>query len=227
MVFAAFDSIMSKKKKIVIAEDYTILREGLRALISSSPDFEVVGEAKDGKEAIECAEKLLPDLMLVDLSMPRTNGVDAIREIKNRCPETKVVALTVHKAEEYVLAALEAGADGYVLKDATRPELMMAIETVLDGKPYLSPGVSERVIQGYLDGKKRVKPSSSWDTVTRRERQVLKLIAEGYRNREIADYLYVSVKTVEKHRANLMQKLDLHNASALTALAIEKGLITK
>jgi two-component system response regulator NreC len=218
---------MSKKKKIVIAEDYTILREGLRALISSSPDFEVVGEAEDGKEAIECAEKLSPDLMLVDLSMPRTNGVDAIREIKNRCPETKVVALTVHKAEEYVLAALEAGADGYVLKDATRPELMMAMETVLDGKSYLSPGVSERVIQGYLDGKKRVKPSSSWDTVTRRERQVLKLIAEGYRNREIADYLYVSVKTVEKHRANLMQKLDLHNASALTALAIEKGLITK
>ena len=218
---------MSKKKKIVIAEDYTILREGLRALISSSPDLEVIGEAEDGKDAIECAEKLSPDLMLVDLSMPRTNGVDAIREIKNRCPETKVVALTVHKAEEYVLAALEAGADGYVLKDATRPQLMMAIETVLDGKPYLSPGVSERVIQGYLDGKKRVKPSSSWDTLTRRERQVLKLIAEGYRNKEIADYLYVSVKTVEKHRANLMQKLDLHNASALTALAIEKGLITK
>ena len=218
---------MSKKKKIVIAEDYTILREGLRALISSSPDFEVVGEAEDGREAIQYAEKLSPDLVLVDLSMPRTNGVDAIREIKNRCPETKVVALTVHKAEEYVLAALEAGADGYVLKDATRPQLMMAIETVLDGKPYLSPGVSERVIQGYLDGKKRVKPSSSWDTLTRRERQVLKLIAEGYRNKEIADYLYVSVKTVEKHRANLMQKLDLHNASALTALAIEKGLITK
>jgi DNA-binding NarL/FixJ family response regulator len=218
---------MSKKKKIVIAEDYTILREGLRALISSSPDLEVIGEAEDGKDAIECAEKLSPDLMLVDLSMPRTNGVDAIREIKNRCPETKVVALTVHKAEEYVLAALEAGADGYVLKDATRPQLMMAIETVLDGKPYLSPGVSERVIQGYLDGKKRVKPSSSWDTLTRRERQVLKLIAEGYRNKEIADYLYVSVKTVEKHRANLMQKLDLHNASALTALAMEKGLITK
>jgi DNA-binding NarL/FixJ family response regulator len=218
---------MSKKKKIVIAEDYTILREGLRALISSSPDLEVVGEAGDGKEAIQCAEKLLPDLMLVDLSMPRTNGVDAIREIKNRCPDTKVVALTVHKAEEYVLAALEAGADGYVLKDATRPELMMAIETVLDGKSYLSPAVSERVIQGYLDGKKRVKPSSSFDTLTRRERQVLKLIAEGYRNREVADYLCVSVKTVEKHRANLMQKLDLHNASALTALAMEKGLVTK
>ncbi len=218
---------MVKKKRIVIAEDYTILREGLRALISSNPDLEVVGEAEDGKDAIQCVEKLSPDLILVDLSMPRTNGVDAIREIKRRCPETKVVALTVHKAEEYILAALEAGADGYVLKDATHAELMTAIKTVLDGKSYLSPGVSERVIQGYLDGKKRVKPSSSWETLTHRERQVLKLIAEGYKNREIADYLCVSVKTVEKHRANLMQKLDLHNASALTALAIEKGLITK
>jgi len=218
---------MVKKKRIVIAEDYTILREGLRALISSNPDLEVVGEAEDGKDAIQRVEKLSPDLILVDLSMPRTNGVDAIREIKRRCPETKVVALTVHKAEEYILAALEAGADGYVLKDATHAELMTAIKTVLDGKSYLSPGVSERVIQGYLDGKKRVKPSSSWETLTNRERQVLKLIAEGYKNREIGDYLCVSVKTVEKHRANLMQKLDLHNASALTALAIEKGLITK
>lgn len=216
-----------KKRRIVIAEDYTILREGLRALISSNPDFEVVGEAEDGKGAIQHAEKLLPDLVLIDLSMPRTNGVDAIREIRNRCPKTKIVALTVHKAEEYILAALEAGADGYVLKDATHPELMMAIETVLRDKRYLSPGVSERIIEGYLEGKKGQKPISSWDTITRRERQVLKLIAEGYKNREIADYLCVSVKTIEKHRANLMQKLDLHNASALTALAIEKGLISK
>ncbi len=218
---------MTKKRRIVIAEDYTILREGLRALVSSDPDLEVVAEAADGKDAIQCVEKLTPDLLLVDLSMPRINGVDAIREVKNRCPETKVVALTVHKAEEYVIAALEAGADGYVLKDASHPELMMAIQTVLDGKRYLSPGISERIIQGYLEGRKREKPVSSWDTLTRRERQVMKLIAEGYKNREIADYLCVSVKTVEKHRANLMQKLDLHNASALTALAMEKGLIAK
>jgi DNA-binding NarL/FixJ family response regulator len=219
---------MKKKQKIVIAEDYTILREGLRALISSNPDLEVIGEAEDGKEAIQCVEKLEPNLVLVDLSMPRTNGVDAIREINRRCPDTKIVALTVHQAEEYVLAALEAGADGYVLKDATHAELMMAIQTVLDGKSYLSPGVSEQVIEGYLEGKKGVKkPSSSWETLTQRERQVLKLIAEGYKNREIADYLCVSVKTVEKHRANLMQKLDLHSASALTAFAIERGLVTK
>jgi DNA-binding NarL/FixJ family response regulator len=219
--------MMKRKQRIVIAEDYTILREGLRALISASSELEVVGEAEDGKAAIQSVETLKPDLVLVDLSMPRTNGVDAIREIRRRCPQTKIMALTVHKAEEYVLAALEAGADGYVLKDATHSELMMAIDTVLGGKPYLSPGVSQAVIQGYLEGKRDVRPSSPWDTLTPRERQVLKLIAEGYKNREIADYLCVSVKTVEKHRANLMEKLDLHSASALTAFAMERGLTAK
>jgi len=159
--------------------------------------------------------------------MPRMNGLDAIREIKSRCPKTKVVALTVHKAEEYVLAALEAGANGYVLKDANHAELMVAIETVLDGNAYLSPRVSEEVIDGYLEGKKGLKPSSSWETLTKRERQVLKLIGEGYKNKEIAGYLCVSVKTVEKHRANLMQKLDLHSAFTLTYFAMQKGLITK
>jgi DNA-binding NarL/FixJ family response regulator len=218
---------MDKKKRIVIVEDYTILREGLRALISSHSDFEVAAEAKDGQGAIRCVEEFSPDLVLMDLSMPRMNGLDAIHEVKRRAPETKVLALTVHKAEEYILAALEAGADGYVLKDANHAELMMAIETVLSGKSYLSPGISEKVIQGYLQGKKTTKPSSAWETLTPRERQVLKLIAEGHKNKEIADYLCVSVKTVEKHRANLMQKLDLHNASALTAIAMEKGLVAK
>jgi DNA-binding NarL/FixJ family response regulator len=219
--------MMPRKWKIVIAEDYTILREGLRALISSNPHLEVVGEAEDGKEAVLCVEKHTPDLALVDLSMPRTDGMDAIREIKSRCPDTKVVALTVHKAEEYVLAALEAGANGYVLKDANHHELMMAIQTVLDGNSYLSPAISEKVIEGYLEGKKDVKPVSSWETLTKRERQVLKLIAEGQKNKDIADYLCVSVKTVEKHRANLMEKLDLHSAAALTAFAMERGLTAK
>jgi len=216
-----------EKKRIVIAEDYTILREGLRALISSHPDFEVVGEAADGQDAIRCVERFTPDLVLMDLSMPRMNGLDAIHEVRRRVPETKVLALTVHKAEEYILAALEAGADGYVLKDADHAELMMAIATVLSGKSYLSPGISEKVIQGYLEGKKSAKPSPARETLTPREKQVLKLIAEGFKNKEIAEYLCVSVKTVEKHRANLMQKLDLHNASALTAFALERGLVAR
>ena len=153
--------------------------------------------------------------------------MDAIREIKKRFPDIKVLALTVHKNEEYILATLKAGADGYVLKDATQAELMMAIRTVLMGKSYLSPGVSEKVINGYLEGRKTLKPKSAWDTITQREREILKLIAEGYKNREIADYLCISVKTVDKHRTNLMKKLNLHSVSALTAFAIEKGLVTK
>jgi two-component system response regulator NreC len=222
-----FDLTMGRKQRIVIAEDHTILREGLRVLLSSNPDFEVVGEAEDGLDAIRCVEKLAPDLVLMDLSMPRTNGMDAIEEIKKACPHTKILALTVHKAEEYVIAALRAGADGYVLKDATHVELLMAIKSVLGGKRYLSPGISEKVIKGYLEGGNPLKSCSAWDTLTKRERQILKLIGEGYKNKEIADYLCISSKTVEKHRANLMNKLDLHNASALTAFAMEKGLINK
>lgn len=217
---------MVTKYKIVIAEDHTILREGLRALISLDPNYEIIGEAEDGRDAIRCVEKLMPDLLLIDLSMPRMNGMEAIRDIKKRYPEIKIIALTVHKTEEYILATLEAGADGYVLKDATHNELMIAINSVLSGKPYLSPGVSEKVIEGYLEGRRTLKPSSAWDTLSQREREVLKLIAEGYKNKEIADDLCISIKTVEKHRSNLMKKLGLHNAAALTAFAIERGLIT-
>lgn len=218
---------MGEKQRIVIAEDHTILREGLRALISSNPDFDIVGEAEDGRDAIRCVEKLVPDLILLDLSMPRMNGMEAIKEIKKQCPETKILVLTVHRTEEYILTTLRAGADGYVLKDATHAELLMAIKSVLMGKRYLSPGVSEKVIEGYLEGRKTLKSSTPWDTLTQREREVLKLIAEGYKNKDIADYLYISVKTVEKHRANLMRKLDLHSTLALTAFAMEKGLVTR
>jgi DNA-binding NarL/FixJ family response regulator len=155
------------------------------------------------------------------------NGLGAIKEIKKQNPETKIIVLTVHKTEEYVLTTLQAGADGYVLKDATHSELVMAIKSVMAGKRYLSPAVSDKVIVGYLEGKKTVKEKSAWDTLTQREREILKLIAEGYKNKEIADYLCISLKTVEKHRANLINKLDLHNAAALTAFAVEKGLVTK
>jgi len=215
------------KSRIVIAEDHTILREGLRVLLSSHPDLEVVGEAVDGREAIRRVEEAAPDLILLDLSMPRMDGMDAIREIRKGSPETKILALTVHKAEEYVLSALQAGADGYALKDATHAELVAAIRSVLAGKRYLSPGVSEQVIEGYLAGKMGGEPKSTWASVTPREREVLKLIAEGYKNKEIAEVLCISVKTVEKHRSNIMEKLDLHNVSDLTAYAIERGIVTR
>jgi two-component system response regulator NreC len=218
---------MTNKYRIVIAEDHTILREGLRALLSSNPDFKIVGEAEDGRAAIRFVETVKPDLILMDLSMPRMNGMEAIRDIKKSFPNIKVVALTVHKTEEYVLATLQAGANGYVLKDATHNELVMAIKSVLRGNRYLSPGISERVIEGYLEGRKVTKPRSAWDTLTQREREILKLIAEGYKNKDIADYLCLSVKTVDTHRSNLMKKLDLHNVSGLTTFAMEKGLIAR
>lgn len=218
---------MKNPYRIIIAEDHTILREGLRALLSSNPNLEIVDEARDGQEAIRAVEKHRPDLVLIDLSMPRMNGLEALTEIKKQHPETKVVVLTVHKTEEYVLAALERGANGYVLKDADHAELRLALEQVLAGKRYLSPGISQQVIEGYLDGRKQPKAGSAWESLTDREREVLKLIAEGYKNKEIAAFLFISLKTVEKHRTNLMNKLDLHNTAALTALAIEKGLVAK
>jgi DNA-binding NarL/FixJ family response regulator len=218
---------MQNTIKIVIAEDHTILREGLKALLSSDPQFDIIGEAVDGREAVRCVEKLGPDLILMDLSMPRMSGMEAIREIKNRYPQTRIIALTVHKTDEYLHTTLQAGADGYVLKDATHDELVLAIKNVMKGKSYLSPGVSEKVIEGYLEGRESVMPDSPWETLSPREREVLKLIAEGYKNKEIADDLCISLKTVEKHRANLMKKLDLHNAAALTVYAMQKGLVNR
>jgi len=217
---------MSLKQRILLVEDHTLLRQGLRALLSTDPNLEVIGEADNGKEAIRLAGTLEPQLILMDLSMPGLNGTESIAEIKRRNPGIKVLVLTVHKADEYIREALHAGADGYVLKNATHDELMLAIRSILNGKTYLSPDIAEKVVSGYLDVGKSVSQTSAWDSLTLREREVLKLIAEGYGNKYIANFLCLSVKTVEKHRSNLMRKLDLHNAAMLTALAIEKGIVT-
>jgi len=216
-----------EKKKIIIAEDHTILREGLKALLNTNPEIEIVGEAEDGREAVWLVEKLDPDMVMMDLSMPRMDGMQAIREIKRRWPNKRVLALTAHKTEEYVLTTLKAGADGYLLKDATYQEMMTAVKSVLSGKRYLSPGISEKVIEGYLEGKQTINLHGAWDNLTIREREVLKLIAEGYRNKEIADLLVISPKTVEKHRANLMTKLHFHSVSEITAYAIERGFVVR
>ena len=218
---------MNQKYRVVIVEDQTIIREGLRSLLTSAKEFDVVGEAEDGREAIRCIEKCKPDLVLTDLSMPRMNGTDMIETIKKQSPKTKVIALTVHQEEEYVLATLKAGVDGYLLKETSYPELLVAIRSVLKGNHYLSPEISGKLISGYLEGRKSFKIDSLWETLTRREREILKLIAEGYKNKEIAEYLCISAKTVETHRANLMRKLDLHNTAALVALATEKGLVSR
>ena len=219
--------IMEKKIKIAIVEDCTILREGLRSLLGISLDFEIVGEAEDGLAAINCAQNSQPDLLLLDLSMPKMNGLSAIKDIKRVSPKTKILALTVYDQDEYILEAFRSGADGYCLKDTKHDELISAMKTVLSGKRYFSPGISEKVLEGYLEGKKTLKSKSLWETLTPREREILKLVGEGYKNKKIAELLCLSEKTVEKHRANIMAKLNLHNTAALTAFAIEKGLVTK
>ncbi len=216
-----------KRSRIVLAEDHALLREGVRALVAPEPDLQVVGEAMDGREAIRAAEEHQPDLMILDLSMPRTNGLEAMQEIKRVCPTIRILVLTAHKTEDYVFSALQSGADGYVLKESTAAELLMAIRSVLAGERYLGPAIANQVIAGYLGGKDTSAPRSAFNELTTREREVLKLIAEGYRNKEIADYLCISPKTVEKHRASLMERLNLRTVPALTAYAIEKGLITK
>jgi DNA-binding NarL/FixJ family response regulator len=218
---------MKEKRKIVIAEDHTILRQGLKALLKEDDNLEIAGEAEDGLEAIRCVEKKNPDLLLLDLNMPRMDGISVIREVKKRCPETRIIVLTMHKQEEYIIEAFKSGAEGYCLKASSHDELILAINAVLSDKFYVSPEISEKVLEGFLEGKKKIKDKSSWDTLTQREREVLKLVGEGYQNKEISDYLCISVKTVEKHRANIMEKLDLHSASTLTAYAIEKGLVAK
>lgn len=218
---------MEDKKRIVIVEDRTLVREGLRLLVTSDEHYHIVGEAEDGHAAIKVAGEVQPDLILMDLSMPRMNGMDAIREIKKLCPATRILVLTVHDSEEFIVASLEAGADGYILKDASKAELMMAIKNVLEGKRFLSPGISDKIIDGYLAKHPQPKLRPVSQLLTHREREILKLIAEGYRNREIGKLLCISVNTVEKHRENIMHKLGVHNTSGLTAFAIENGLVMK
>ena len=218
---------MKSPVRILIADDHTILRAGIRSLLDMVPDFQVVGEVENGKDAIYQAGQLKPDLLLSDLSMPKTNGTEAIQHIKSRYPDIKILVLTVHKTEEYVHAALKAGANGYVLKDDTSDELITAIKNIAAGKTYLSPSICSEVVMGYLadPGKERI--FTSIELLTSREREVMKLIAEGNRNKDIAQYLSISLKTVEKHRSNLMKKLDLHSASSITSYAIKNGLSTQ
>jgi DNA-binding NarL/FixJ family response regulator len=215
---------MDKLHRILIVENHALLRAGMRALISSDPTLEVVADLGSAREAIAALRTLAPDLILMDISMPGISGIEAVIDIKKRYPAIRIIIVTVHRADEYIHSSLRAGADGYLLKDATHEELHVAIRSVLSGKHYLSPDVSADVIQRYLSAG-RTEQQTPLHSLTHRERQVLKLVAEGRTNKYIADFFTLSVKTVEKHRSNLMQKLDMHNASALTAFAIENGLL--
>ena len=214
------------KYRVLIADDHAIMREGVRALLQSDGSVEVVAAVDNGRDAVRLAVALKPDLAVMELTMPQMDGLSAIRELVHRAVPTRVLVLTGHKTEEHVRASLRAGAWGYVVKDASAAELMLAIHSVAQGKKFVSPAVAERVVTGYLSADTGQAGGSPSDVLTPREKEVLKLIAAGRRNREIAGCLSLSVKTVEKHRANVMKKLDLHNTAALTAFAINDATLS-
>lgn len=195
-------------------------------MLSAHQDFEIIGESADGAEALQRIKKIQPDMVLLDLTMPKINGYSVLREIRRIfSSRVKVLVLSIHDADDFVLQAFEAGADGYCVKDSSATELRLAVQSVMDGKRYISPGITDKVLTGYIERSKQLKPKSAWDSITNREKEVLKLIGEGYTNKRIADMLHISTKTVEKHRTSIMSKLDIHNAASLAAYAVEKGLV--
>jgi len=218
---------MAHARKILIVEDHRLLREGIKAILSTRDNLEIIGEATDGLEAVRAVKRVNPDIMLLDLSMPRMNGLSVLREAKSHNPDIKIIILTIHQSEERVKEVFAAGADGYCWKNDSRRELLAAIDSVLDGRTYLSPSITDKVISGYLSAVRTDGGKHPWDGVSQREKEILKLLAEGYTNKEIGEMLFISAKTVEKHRSNIMTKLNLHNVAGLTALAIEKGLVEK
>ena len=216
------------KIKVLLAEDHTIVRKGLHSLLEKEIGIEVVGEAEDGREAVRKAEKLQPDVVVMDIAMPGLNGLEATRQIKKRFPEMKIIILTVHANEEYVLQTLRAGASGYLVKKAAPGDLIEAIQAVYKGDSFLSPSISKTVIDEYI---RQTETKSERDIIygklTTREREVFQLIIEGHKNREIADLLYVSIKTVETHKAHIMDKLNVHSTAELIRYAMDKELIIK
>lgn len=211
--------------RVLIVDDHAILREGIRALLSLHDDFEIVGEASDGKEALDKARQFVPDVVIMDIAMPVMDGLEATRRIKKESPETKVLVLTQHDNREYVISAIKAGASGCVPKKAVASELVAGIRAVYRGESFLYPSVAKTLIEDYLRHGDSLDETDSYERLTDREREILKLVAEGYANREIAEMLKISVKTVLGHRTNLMEKLDIHNRTELVKYAITKGLI--
>ena len=212
-----------KKIRVLLADDHTLVRAGIRALLERQPDQEVVGEAADGLQAVRMTEELQPDVVLMDLAMPGVNGLEATARITKNFSRVKVLALTMHDDQEYFFEVLQAGASGYVLKNAAPQELVTAIRAVVEGKAYLSPGVARYLIGDFL---RRAEPEArAYNGLTEREREVLKLIAQGMTNQEIAQALSISINTVQVHRTHIMDKLDLHNRAELIKYAIRKGLI--
>lgn len=217
---------MNEKIKVMLCDDHAILRSGLTRLLGEQDDIEVVGEAENGREAVQKVQELYPDIVLMDIGMPVMNGMEATKQIKKRNPDIKVLVLTMHDNEEYLFQVLQAGASGYVLKKAADSDLVNAIHVVARGDCFLYPSAAKMVVEDYLEKlRSGQEPTSSYDTLTDREREILKLVAEGYTNREIAESLFISVKTVETHKSNIMEKLNLHKRAELVRYAIRKGIL--
>lgn len=210
-----------EKIKVLIVDDHAVLRDGIRALCSIHDDIEIVGEASEGKEAIEKVSDLTPDVVIMDIAMPGMDGMEATRRILKTLPTVKILVLTQHDGKEYILSAIKTGATGYVPKRAMGSELVTAIRNVYRGDSVLYPSIAATLIDDY---RQRLE-KDSFDKLTAREREILKLVAEGYTSQQIADMLVLSLKTVQNHRLNLMSKLDLHNRTELIKLAVRKGLI--
>lgn len=220
---------MSKPLRVLLADDHSLVRAGIRALLRDLPGIEVVAETGDGREAVNLVKQHLPDAVLMDITMPGLNGLDATAQIAKRHPEVGVIILSMHATEAYVLEALRAGAKGYVLKDAAEAELQLALQAVERGERYLSPRVSRHVIDDYLrraaaDPAPRTE-TEVFEPLTARQREILQLIAEGNSTRQIAERLHISIKTVETHRSQLMDRLNIHDVAGLTRYAISAGLV--
>jgi len=221
---ALLDRADKARLRIVLVEDHAILRDGIKVLIDMESDFQVVGDFCRVDESLAGIRDLQPDLVVTDLALPGRSGIELLAEIRQLSPLTRKLVLTAHENEEYIRAALNAGADGYVLKDANSAELMLAIRTVSLGQQYLCKAIADKILSGYLSGDQRHAGAAAAQPITGREREVLTRIALGNSNKLIARELGVSPKTVEKHRSNLMRKLQLHNAAAITTYAIRNGM---
>ncbi|HVF43038.1 MAG TPA: response regulator transcription factor [Pyrinomonadaceae bacterium] len=209
-----------------MADDHVMLREGLKSLVNAQPDMEVVGEADDGRAAVERAQELLPDVIVMDISMPELNGIQATEQLKGRSRGTKVLVLTAYDEVGYIRQLLEAGASGYVLKKAAAEELVKAIRAVAAGGVYLDPTLAGKVVGGYV-GRKKLRGALQGVELSGREEEVLRLVAWGYTNKEVAGYLNISVKTVETHKTNLMEKLELNGRSDIVRYALRRGWLSE
>ena len=211
--------------RILLADDHTLIRRGLRALLERQSGFAVVAEAADGRQAVEAAEAVSPDVAVIDIGMPNLNGIEAARRITEKRPETAVVILSMHADESYVLRALKSGARGYLLKDSPEEDLIHAIRAVHDGKAFFSPEISKMLAEDYMRQMRQRGVEDSYELLTPREREILQMLGEGNSNKEVAAKLNLSLHTVETHRGNLLEKLNLHSTAELILYAVRKGIV--